>query len=91
MDRSYSHVDPQRPEGGPDGGRDIEAFRDGIEVWGAVGFQNSVSDSPDDKRQAKAKFIADLETALARKPELKGFAFFTNVDLTDTERNALEG
>jgi hypothetical protein len=90
MDRSYSHVTPQRPEGGPDGGRDIEAIRDGIEVWGAVGFQNSVSDSPDDKWHAKAKFIKDLENALRHKPDLKGFVFFTNVDLTEAERNILE-
>ena len=66
------HVDPQRPEGGPDGGRDIEAIRDGIEVWGAVGFQNSVSDSPDDKRNAKAKFIKDLETGAGPQAGLEG-------------------
>jgi hypothetical protein len=90
MDRRYSHVIAQRPEGGPDGGRDIEAIRDGIEVWGAVGFQNAVSDSPADKRQACKKFSDDLDAALRRNPDLKGYVFFTNVDLTEAERNSLE-
>lgn len=89
-DRAYSRVEPMRPEGGPDGGRDLQALRDGVIVWGAVGFQNSVTDSSEDKRLAKAKFRGDLDVALSRNPELKGFAFFTNVDLTQSERAELE-
>src|SRR5271156_4939384 len=72
LDRSYSQVQPRRPEGGPDGGRDIQAIRNGrTEVWGAVGFQNSVTDSADDKRQAKKKFKDDVDVALGIKPDLK--------------------
>ncbi|MBI3031140.1 MAG: hypothetical protein HYY64_16675 [Candidatus Rokubacteria bacterium] len=59
-------------------------------MWGAVGFQNQVSDSPRDKRDAKKKFADDLEAALKEKPDLKGFVFFTNVDLTPGELQELE-
>lgn len=90
LDRRYSDVQPRRPKGGPDGGRDIQAtFKDEL-VWGAVGFRNQVSDSPEDKREAEKKFISDLEAALKERPDLRGFVFFTNVDLTPAQTQVLE-
>ena len=56
LDSRFLNVRPRNPRGGRDGGRDLEAtLSDGREVWGAIGFQNSVSDSSDDKKQAKRK------------------------------------
>ncbi len=85
LDRNYTNVRPRRPEGGPDGGRDIEARWKGDECLVGVGFQNNVSDSNDEKRQAAKKFGDDLEAALTNVPGLKAFVFFTNVDLTPKE------
>jgi hypothetical protein len=89
LDRRYSDIQPRRPKGGPDGARDIQATLLGETVWGAVGFRNHVSDSPTDKRAIKKKFAADLDAALAAKPDLHGFIFFTNVDLTLAETQRL--
>ena len=86
LDRRYTQIESRRPEGGPDGGRDLQAVLDAkTQVWGAVGFQNSVSDSPQDKRQAKNKFRDDIASALRSNPDLAAFVFFTNVDLTEAD------
>jgi hypothetical protein len=90
LDRSYSHIRPRRPEGGPDGGRDMECRRLGEKCFGAVGFRNSVSDSPDDKRSIKQKFRDDVVAAHQGDEAVKAFVFFTNVDLTPSEVNVLE-
>ncbi|HEU4326926.1 MAG TPA: hypothetical protein VFS21_27550 [Roseiflexaceae bacterium] len=91
LNRSYTHVRPRRPKGGPDGGRDIEARYEGLEdAWGAVGFRNSVKDSSADKKWVKNKFTSDVKRALEEKPDLKVFAFFTNVDLTPSEITELQ-
>jgi hypothetical protein len=90
LDRDYTCPRPRRPEGGPDGGRDADVRWRGIECFVAVGFQNNVSDSTENKRQAKAKFRSDLKAALKKKPDLKAFVFFTNVDLTPGEQEKLE-
>src|ERR1700726_2528267 len=74
LDNQYSKVEPRRPEGGPDQARDLQAFLHGsIVVWGAVGFQNSVTESPEDKRNTRNKFNDDLEAAIEKKPDLKAF------------------
>ena len=87
----YSEVVPRRPKGGPDGSRDLEAiFGGSIEVWGAVGFRNSAKDDKNDKTWVKKKFKADLNAALKKNPNLKGFVFLTNVDLTPTEQDSLK-
>lgn len=91
LDRRYTDVKPRRPKGGPDGSRDIEAILDGdVTVWGGVGFRKSANDSSEDKRWVAQKFEADLVAAISTNPELHGFVFFTNVDLTPTEVAALE-
>jgi len=48
-----------------------------------------VSDSPTDKRAFKKKFATDLDAVLAERPDLPGFIFFTNVDLTPVETQRL--
>jgi len=85
LDRTYTDIRPRRPEGGPDGGRDIQCLRNSELCFGAVGFVNNVSDSADDKSAAKNKFKSDLQTALTTEPKLRAFVFFTNVDLTPNE------
>jgi hypothetical protein len=83
LDRRYTQVMPRRPNGGPDGGRDIEALFEGrAKIWGGVGFRNNVRDSAADKRWVKAKFAGDLKEANKANPRLDHFVFFTNVDLT---------
>lgn len=90
LDPHYSDVRPRHPSGGPDGGRDIEGLFDGSRiVYGAVGFQNGANDSAEQKRKVKAKFASDLKSALNAKPDLKVFAFLTNVRLTTGEQSRL--
>lgn len=90
LNRNYAEVKPRRPEGGPDGGRDIECLRGFDTCFGAVGFVNNASDTTREKREISRKFKSDLDAALARSPDLKAFVFFTNVDLTPGEIEDLE-
>ena len=90
LDRNFSDIKPRRPEGGPDGSRDIECNRGPNLCFGAVGFINNVSDSPGDKRKIKKKFADDLDAALKQNKDLKAFVFFTNVDLTPSEIKKLK-
>lgn len=70
IDKNYSDVKPRHPEGGPDGARDIEALYKGeLLTWGAVGFQNNVSDSPVEIKSTKKKFRDDLKSALEEKDD----------------------
>ncbi len=85
LEERYRDLRPRRPQGGPDGGRDIEALFDGEVVWGAVGFLNNVSDSDQDRRQCMKKFKDDLMSARRENQGLRRFAFLTNVDLTPTQ------
>ncbi|MBA4030923.1 MAG: hypothetical protein C0478_08530 [Planctomyces sp.] len=87
----YTNVEPRRPKGGPDGGRDLQAIYDNTQVvWGAVGFKNSANDSSENKRWVRDKFLSDLESALEKNVDLHGFVFFTNVDLTMGEVDELK-
>lgn len=90
IDKRFSNVKPRHPRGGPDGGRDLEAlYKDKYITFGAVGFVNSASDSADDKRTIKSKFRKDFARALKESKDLKAFLFFTNVNLTVTEKSEL--
>ena len=84
-DRNYSDIHPRRPEGGPDDGRDIQSLRDSQLCFGAVGFRNSVSDSPKDTTAIRRKFREDVAAAVSVDPKPRAFVFFTNVDLTPSE------
>ena len=91
LNARFSDIKPRRPKGGPDGGRDIEAVFDNREVvWGGVGFRANVNDSGEDKKWVEKKFNADIRSAKDKNPELWGFVFFTNVDLTPAESSKLE-
>ncbi|HET8579955.1 MAG TPA: hypothetical protein VFL31_03075 [Nitrospiraceae bacterium] len=61
----------------------------GCQVWGAVGLRDAVTDSLEDKRWVAHRFCDDLQAALTEKPTLKAFVFFTNVELTQAEEDAL--
>lgn len=91
LDNRFSLVEPRRPKGGRDGGRDIQAMYEGEYVaYGAVGFVNSANDGDKQKRKIKAKFVNDLERALRAKRDLRVFVFFTNIDLTPQEEERLK-
>jgi hypothetical protein len=53
-------------------------------VWGAVGFRNGGGNDTKARAAATKKFHDDLADAKKENPELQGFIFFTNVDLTPT-------
>ena len=87
----YTHEQPRRPKGGPDSGRDIEAFYQGTTpVWGAVGFRNGGGADNPARTEAMKKFKADLDSALKENASLAGFVFFTNVDLTPANKEDLK-
>lgn len=90
LDKRFTNVRPRNPRGGPDGGRDIEAILNGEQkAYGAIGFVNQANDSTDHKKKAQKKFVDDLASATAADPEIKAFVFFTNVNLTAGEKDAL--
>jgi hypothetical protein len=91
LDKRFSLVEPRRPKGGRDGGRDIQAKYEGQYVaYGAVGFVNSANDDRTQKAAIKRKFAADLKTAMHAKNDLQVFVFFTNIDLTTGEEESLK-
>src|SRR5438477_11244101 len=86
LDKRFTNIRPRNPRGGRDGGRDLEAtYKDGRQAWAAIGFQNSVSDSREEKKAAVQKFKKDLARALKEEKNLKVFVAFTNVGLTAGE------
>ncbi len=90
VDKRFTNVRPRHPRGGPDGGRDIEAIFNGEQkTFGAIGFINQANDSVEHKRKAKRKFSDDLISAIAADSAIKIFVFFTNVNLTATEKDAM--
>lgn len=90
MDGRFSNIELRRPDGGPDGGRDIQCVFSGTKCFGAVGFKNKVADSDQQKREICQKFEDDLSSALSAEPNLNAFVFMTNVDLTPGEQNELK-
>lgn len=78
----FTQEKPRRPNGGPDGARDLEAiYQRSTVVWGAVGFRNGGGSDRASRRYIEKKFTSDLNQALEENPELEAFVFFTNVDL----------
>ncbi len=90
LDRNYTDISPRRPEGGPDGSRDIDCKRLEDKCFGAVGFKNSASDSPQNKRDIQKKFRDDVIAARRADTKVKAFVFFCNVDLTPCEIEELK-
>jgi hypothetical protein len=90
IDKRFTDVRPRHPRGGPDGGRDIQAiFRESQTAFGAVGFVNQANDSNEHKKRVREKFIEDYQSALAAEAKPDVFVFFTNVNLTVGEKDAL--
>lgn len=90
LDRRFQTVRPRQPRGGPDQGRDLEAEMPNVgRVWAAIGFQNSVGDTPVEQSQEVRKFQSDLTRALQESPGPSGFVFMTNVNLTAPQKDAL--
>jgi hypothetical protein len=87
----YRFPKPRNPYGGPDGGRDLEASYKGEQLaFGAVGWKANATDDYKQVAEIKSKFKADLASALATQPDLKVFAFFTNLELKRSDRRVLE-
>lgn len=81
----YSDVRPRRPEGGPDGARDLDAvYRRHIAAAIAIGFRNNVRDDDEDKRWVREKALSDAKSAKTRT-RARHFVFVTNIDLTPSE------
>ena len=79
----YSKCELRRPKGGPDGGRDIEAFFcESTQAWAGIGFRNGGGNDANARKWASKKFASDLGRALEVNPSLSAFAFLTNVDLS---------
>ncbi|UKJ74488.1 hypothetical protein [Azospirillum brasilense] len=90
IDKRFSNVRPRHPRGGPDGGRDIEAIFNGAQrAFGAVGFINQANDSEENKRKAANKYKEDAASAISADPKPDVLIFFTNVNLTVSEKDEL--
>lgn len=90
IDKQFSDVKPRHPRGGADGGRDIQAIYRGEQiVFGAIGFMNQANDSVKQKKTIKKKFKDDLNSATNANSEFEVFIFFTNINLTISEKDEL--
>ena len=90
IDKRFTDVRPRHPRGGRDGGRDIEAmYRESQLAYGAVGFINQANDSDEQKKTIKSKFNADLKSAISSAQKPNVFIFFTNINFTVGEKEAL--
>ena len=79
----YEDIDPSHPLGGPDGGRDGECTRDGVNgVW-AVYFPRGQQTLKEIEDKLKADIVA------ARKHDPKFLAFVTNQEIRISERDGL--
>lgn len=91
LDRRFSNLRPRHPKGGRDGGCDIDATYQSAEAaCVAVAFKNSANDDSGQKRSIKAKFDADVRSAIINVPRPAMFVFFTNIALTAGEKAALK-
>lgn len=80
---NFSGLDPSHPLGGPDGGRDALATRDGVRFAMAVYFPRGAQRF----RDILSKFEADLAGA---RRAAEGMAFVTNQELSLSEREKLK-
>lgn len=80
----FDRLQLQSPLGGPDGGKDLIAFRGDARFIVAVFFPPTEQPAA----TTKAKFESDLAKALPHAPE--GFAFFTNQRLTVLQKRECE-
>ncbi|MBN9009166.1 MAG: hypothetical protein J0H63_03200, partial [Rhizobiales bacterium] len=91
IDKRFANVRPRHPEGGHDGGADIDAvFLPGRIAVGAVGFVNNANDSKEQKKKISEKFEDDANAALGQVEKPAVFVFFTNINLTQGEHGTLK-
>jgi hypothetical protein len=83
-DQGYEAIDPTHPLGGPDGGKDIVCSRAGHTFVVAVYFPRGQVEF----KQILDKFEADL--AKVKGASASGLVFFTNQELTLSERGRIE-
>lgn len=76
----FENIDPQSPLGGPDGTKDILAFKDGKKFVIGCYFPNGQKGFKD----IKEKFDGDLKGV--KKNKAQGFVFISNQKITPTER-----
>lgn len=79
----FEFIDPTHPLGGPDGGKDLLAMRDGKRWIAAVYFPRGQQGFASTKK----KFISDLIGANSNLAD--GMAFITNQELKSEERKKL--
>jgi hypothetical protein len=79
----YENVDPSHPLGGPDGGKDALARKDG-RIWAMAAY---FPRDQHDFAEIKAKFLADV--AKAGPTRADGVMFVTNQELRLAQRRAL--
>lgn len=81
----YEAIDPAHPLGGPDGGADALVVKGGERWVMAVYFprgQQTIGEITN-------KFVSDLSGAKVKAPDIVGFAFVTNQELTLAQRRDL--
>jgi len=90
LDPRFFNLENIHPRGGPDGGKDFKGrSRDNRIVYGAVSFKSQATDETKSKTEIKGKFEDDVKSALANEPKPNIFLFFTNVNLTRSEKEGL--
>jgi hypothetical protein len=82
----FVNVDPIHPQGGPDGRKDIRCLILNVPCVAACYFPNNSGNIR--FKDLEEKYLHDLEGV--KLNSAKGFVFFTNVPLTDSERQILE-
>lgn len=80
----FAWIDPQCPLGGPDGRKDVLAFRNGKKYVGAAYFPPTHQEY----KTIKEKFEHDLNGV--SKNNAEGLAFFVNQPVTPSEREKLK-
>lgn len=82
----YTDVDPIHPTGGPDGGKDALARREG-KNWAMAAYFPSGSRA---FAEILGKFGSDLEAITDRVVEADGMVFVTNQELSESRRRTLD-
>ena len=82
----FLSIDPTHPKGGPDGAKDLLCERLGVKYVVACFFPNNSHHVT--FAQLKKKFRKDLKGV--ERNDAKGFIFFTNVEVTDGNRDKLK-
>lgn len=91
IDPAFEKISPVKPDGGPDGGRDITCTYCGAQAVAGVSFVASSNDSQSERRQILKKVKADLVTARSANSAADVFICFTNTTFTPKGRDEING